>query len=71
MIDLLQTIRGFIRQKSRGYPSEAEKLFSLSKEYGVPIDAAEFANEPNMMEETGFPKGYTPAHYRRRSGFVL
>ena len=47
------------------HPAEAEKLFSLSKEYGVPIDAAEFANEPNMMEETGFPKGYTPAHYRR------
>lgn len=46
-------------------PSEAEKLFSLSKEYGVPIDAAEFANEPNMMEDTGFPKGYTPADYRR------
>lgn len=46
-------------------PSEAEKLFSLSKEYGVPINAAEFANEPNMMEDTGFPKGYTPAHYRR------
>lgn len=47
------------------HPAEAEKLFSLSKEYGVPINAAEFANEPNMMEETGFPKGYTPAHYRR------
>ena len=47
------------------HPTEAEKLFGLSKEYGVPIDAAEFANEPNMMEETGFPKGYTPAHYRR------
>lgn len=47
------------------HPTEAEKLFSLSKEYGVPIDAAEFANEPNMMEDTGFPKGYTPAHYRR------
>lgn len=47
------------------HPSEAEKLFGLSKEYGVPIDAAEFTNEPNMMEETGFPKGYTPAHYRR------
>ncbi len=46
-------------------PSEAEKLFSLSREYGVPINAAEFANEPNMMEDTGFPKGYTPAHYRR------
>ncbi|MCD8085688.1 MAG: beta-glucuronidase [Clostridiales bacterium] len=46
-------------------PSEAEKLFGLSKEYGVPIDAAEFTNEPNMMEDTGFPKGYTPADYRR------
>lgn len=46
-------------------PSEAEKLFSLSREYGVPISAAEFANEPNMMEDTGFPKGYTPADYRR------
>lgn len=48
------------------WPStEAEKLFSFSKEYGVPINAAEFTNEPNMMEETGFPKGYTPEHYRR------
>ncbi|MBR4027684.1 MAG: beta-glucuronidase [Lachnospiraceae bacterium] len=47
------------------HPAEAEKLFGLSKEYGVPIDAAEFTNEPNMMEDTGFPKGYTPAHYRR------
>lgn len=46
-------------------PVEAEKLFGLSKAYGVPIDAAEFTNEPNMMEETGFPKGYTPEHYRR------
>lgn len=46
-------------------PSEAEKIFGLSKEYGVPINAAEFANEPNMMEGTGFPKGYTAADYRR------
>ncbi len=48
------------------WPStEAEKLFKLSKEYGVPIQAAEFANEPNMMEDTGFPKGYKAEHYRR------
>ena len=48
------------------WPStEAEKLFKFSKEYGVPILAAEFANEPNMLEDTGFPKGYTAAHYRR------
>ncbi|MCD8322811.1 MAG: beta-glucuronidase [Oscillospiraceae bacterium] len=46
-------------------PTEAEKIFSLSRDYGVPISAAEFANEPNMMEGTGFPKGYTPADYRR------
>ena len=48
------------------WPStEAEKLFSFSKEYGVPIEAAEFTNEPNMLEHTGFPKGYTAADYRR------
>lgn len=46
-------------------PSEAEKIFRLSKEHGVPIDGAEFANEPNMMEDTGFPAGYTPADYHR------
>ena len=46
-------------------PSQAEKIFALSKEHGVPIDAVEFTNEPNMMEMTGFPKGYTPAHFRR------
>ncbi len=45
--------------------TEAEKIFKFSKEYGVPILAAEFANEPNMMEDTGFPQGYTAAHYRR------
>ena len=48
------------------WPStEAEKLFGFSKAYGVPILAAEFTNEPNMMEETGFPKGYKAEHYRR------
>jgi len=48
------------------WPShEAEKLFRFSKEYGVPIQAAEFTNEPNMLSETGCPKGYTAAHYRR------
>ena len=46
-------------------PSEAEKLFNLSLECGVPISAVEFTNEPNMLEHTGFPKGYTAMHYRR------
>ena len=46
-------------------PSQAEIIFSFSKEYGVPIDAVEFTNEPNAMDAAGMPKGYTPAFYRR------
>ena len=46
-------------------PSEAEKIFALSCELGHPIDAVEFTNEPNMMEMTGFPAGYTPEYFRR------
>ena len=46
-------------------PVEAEKLFRFSKEYGVPISASEFVNEPNMLSETGFPKGYTAADHAR------
>jgi len=46
-------------------PSQAEKIFNLSKELGHPIDAVEFTNEPNMMEGTGFPAGYKPEHFRR------
>ena len=46
-------------------PSQAEQIFNLSKELGHPIDAVEFTNEPNMMEMTGFPRGYKPEHFRR------
>lgn len=46
-------------------PSQAEKIFALSREYGVPIAAAEFTNEPNMLDLTGFPQGYTAADYAR------
>ena len=46
-------------------PSQAKLIFDLSREAGVPIQAVEFANEPNMMTMTGFPKGYTAAHFRR------
>ncbi len=52
-------------------PSEAKKIFDLSIAHGHPIDAIEFTNEPNMMETTGFPKGYTPAHYRRDQDLCL
>lgn len=46
-------------------PSQAEKIFKLSKDHGVPIEAVEFVNEPNMLTMTGFPKDYTPSDFRR------
>ena len=47
------------------HPEQAEKIFALSKELGCPIEAVEFVNEPNMLQNTGFPKGYTAADFRR------
>ena len=46
-------------------PSQAEQIFALSKEHGVPVEAVEFVNEPNMLQVTGFPKDYTAADFRR------
>lgn len=46
-------------------PNQAELLFKLSADYGVPISAAEFTNEPNMMDMSGLPKGYTAADHAR------
>ena len=44
---------------------QAELLFRTSKEYGVPIAAAEFTNEPNLIALSGLPRGYTPADHAR------
>ena len=46
-------------------PSQAKRIFDLSREMGTPIEAVEFVNEPNMLKNTGFPKDYTPADFRR------
>ena len=46
-------------------PWQAKQIMDLSKEYGVPVEAVEFTNEPNIMSTSGFPKGYTAAHFRR------
>ena len=46
-------------------PSQAKLLFDLSREYGVPIDAAEFMNEPNILSYSGAPEGYTFDDYIR------
>ena len=46
-------------------PSQAKLIFDLSREQGCPIEAVEFVNEPNMLKNTGFPKDYTAADFRR------
>ena len=44
---------------------QADLLFRTSKEYGVPISAAEFTNEPDLMDISGVPDGYTTADHAR------
>ena len=46
-------------------PEQTKLLFDYSRDYGVPIDAAEFMNEPNMLAMSGAPAGYTPADFAR------
>lgn len=45
--------------------TQAKKIFAFSHQHGVDIDAIEFMNEPNMMEMSGAPEGYTAADYAR------
>lgn len=45
--------------------TQAKKIFAFSRAHGVDISAIEFMNEPNMMELSGAPAGYTPADYAR------
>ena len=55
-----------IHSADEPFPFEqADLLFRTSKEYGVPIAAAEFTNEPNLMVMSGLPHGYTPADHAR------
>lgn len=44
---------------------QAEPWLEFSKSIGVDIAAAEFANEPETVELTQAPEGYTPENYRR------
>ena len=52
-------------------PSEAEKLFSLSKEYGVPIDAAEVCKRAEYDGRNRIPERIYAGTLSQRSGFVL
>lgn len=56
---------GVHRQDGSWDPAQADLIFRYSREYGVPIEAAEFMNEPNSMAISGAPAGYTPADFAR------
>lgn len=46
-------------------PAQAKLLFDFSRDYGVPIEAAEFMNEPNILTPDNSPAGYGMAEYAR------
>ena len=46
-------------------PGHAERLINYTRTLGARIAAAEFANEPNMIELTQPPEDYSAADYRR------
>lgn len=48
--------------------AQASRFIAFTKSLGTDIAAAEFANEPETVELTQAPKGYTPADYRRDYG---
>ena len=50
--------------------AQIEKLFALTKEFGGSIDALEFMNEPNMLQISGAPIGYTFADYIRDQDII-
>ena len=45
--------------------TQIKKLFALTEELGGSIDAFEFMNEPNMLQISGAPVGYTFEDYVR------
>lgn len=46
-------------------PEQAKLLFDYSRDYGVPIAAAEFMNEPNTTILGGTPSNYTAEDFSR------
>jgi hypothetical protein len=46
-------------------PAQAKLLMDTSIEYGVPVSAAEFTNEPNMLSTLGFGPEYTAEVFSR------
>lgn len=45
--------------------TQAKMIMDFSRNYGVPVEAVEFTNEPNIISYTGLPEGYTVEHFGR------
>ena len=45
--------------------AQAKLIMDYSRDYGVPVEAVEFTNEPNILTYTGLPAGYTTEHFGR------
>lgn len=56
---------GLHSAKEEWHPEQAKLILDYSANYGVPVEAIEFTNEPNMLEHSGLPAGYTPSDYAR------
>lgn len=61
----LANTEGAHREDGTWNEEQAKLLWDYSRDYGVPIAAAEFMNEPNTVTLGGAPKGYTPADFGR------
>ncbi len=56
---------GIHKATGKWEPDQARLLLDYSIQYGVPINAVEFMNEPNLLEMSGAPSGYTVEDYNR------
>ena len=45
--------------------AQAKMIMDFSRDYGVPVEAVEFTNEPNIISYTGLPEGYTVENFGR------
>jgi len=62
---------GIHKAKEPWHPNQARVLFEYSKNYGVPISAVEFCNEPNLMQFFGFVDDYTAEDFGRDQNIFL
>ena len=62
---------GIHKAKEPWHPEQAKVLFEYSKNYGVPINAVEFCNEPNLMQFFGFADDYTAEDFGRDQNIFL